>query len=549
MRYFTPLAPATLSLITLTLAGLTAAACSGTTTVVSSDGPATAAPDDAAAPVDAAPIDPSTQGDPTSKDTPAPPLVKGLAITDVAVLQGVTVPVVTAGAAVPKAERNAPVVTGRGGLVRVYVSPGSGYQPTAVTAQLRLVSGTTRLATLEDTKTIKAASTEGAAESTFNFEVTADQLPAGVTYQVFLTDPKGVVPTGPATARFPNDGGVQSLEVEAAGALQLVVVPIVYNADGSGRTPDVSPAQLAKYKQSFMARYPVTDVSVTARAPWDYAGAISANGSGFSQVLQAITSLRRADGAADDVYYYGAFAPKATFSQYCGGSCVTGLSTVVTSASASNAFLRASVGVGFSGDGSVRTATHEVGHAHGRSHAPCGGASGVDQDFPYSDGSIGVWGYDILTKTLLDPGVTNDLMGYCENEWVSDYTFAALFDRVAQVNGGSPSAASSFTGRSTAPVARPVFATPRTFRTATLDGRGNATWSGEMDLEREPDGGETREVTFQSAAGQALGAATAHFYPYDHLPGGMLVMPAAPRTTTAGWRAVKIPGVARSLPR
>ena len=38
---------------------------------------------------------------------------------------------------------------------------------------------------------------------------------------------------------------------------------------------------------------------------------------------------------------------------------------------------------------SVNTAAHEVGHAHGREHAPCGGAQSTDPSFPYSNGGIG----------------------------------------------------------------------------------------------------------------------------------------------------------------
>ena len=53
-----------------------------------------------------------------------------------------------------------------------------------------------------------------------------------------------------------------------SGTLKVVIVPVKYNADGSGRTPDVSAAQLARYKQMFMARYPAAEVDVTARAPW-----------------------------------------------------------------------------------------------------------------------------------------------------------------------------------------------------------------------------------------------------------------------------------------
>ena len=87
---------------------------------------------------------------------------------------------------------------------------------------------------------------------------------------------------------------------------------------------------------------------------------------------------------------------------------MSGLSPVVTNPTDSAS--RGSVGLGFTGDGSAGTMAHEVGHAHGRSHAPCGGASGVDPGFPYSGGAIGTWGYSAATKQLMDPAQTKDVM-------------------------------------------------------------------------------------------------------------------------------------------
>ncbi|HSO31010.1 MAG TPA: M66 family metalloprotease, partial [Labilithrix sp.] len=456
-----------------------AAACSGGTTIYKTV-PAEAPPEETPTPGEPA-TDPSTEGDPTSKDTPAPPLAKGLAITEIAFFQGVKVPVVTAGKAVGKAARNAPVVTGRPALVRVYVSPGEGFAPGVVTAELRLVDGTTRLPALKDTKTINSDSTDETLASTFNFEIPAETLSAGLSYQVLLTAKGGEVPKGAVGARFPTDGGVQAIEDEPSGKLKIVVVPVQYDADGSGRLPDVSAAQLALYKQTFMARYATTDVEITARAPWSYPSTVSANGNGFSALLNAVTNLRKSDGAAADVYYYGAFAPRSSFNTYCGGGCVTGLSTVVESAK--TAFLRASVGVGFAGEDAANTAAHEVGHAHGREHAPCGGASGTDPDFPYSGGTIGVWGYNILDKTFLSPTKGKDMMGYCPNEWVSDYTFKALFDRVAAVNGRAVSAGTG--GNAQAPSA-PSKGSPQTYRMAMLDADGSVAWGGDIELDEEP---------------------------------------------------------------
>lgn len=509
----------------------------------------------------AEPTDPTTTTDPTDKDAPAPPLVSGLSITGIAVFQAIKVDVVKAGKVVAKSARNAPVVVGRPALVRVYVKSDSSYDGSEVSAELRLVDGTTRLPILKDAKSISGESTDADPESTFNFEVPAGSLPDGVTYQVFLTSKGGKVPTGAHAGRFPKDGGVQALDAQASGKLKIVVVPVKYDFDGSGRTPDVSAAQLERYRTTFMGQYAASEVEVTARAAWSYTSQISGNGAGFSAVLNAITNLRKADKAANDVYYYGALAPTSSFSTFCQGGCVTGLSTVVESPK--SAFLRASVGVGFPGQDSVNTAAHEVGHAHGREHAPCGGAQSTDPDFPYSNGGIGVWGYDLNTKKLISPTKGRDFMGYCPNEWVSDYTFTALFDRIAAVNGnaisgltgGTTSSASGSSAQANvqaSQVAR-AFQAPQTFRMANVAADGSITWGGEMDLDEEPGDGVAHEVTYTDGSGQSLGTNTARFYRYDHLPGGVLMVPPASKVAMLAadaaharvaqtWSSVRITG-------
>ena len=56
-----------------------------------------------------------------------------------------------------------------------------------------------------------------------------------------------------------------------------------------------------------------------------------------------MVSLRRRDRVADDVYYYGVFAPQSNFESFCRRGCVTGLSGLVDNAG--DSFLRASVGL------------------------------------------------------------------------------------------------------------------------------------------------------------------------------------------------------------
>ena len=66
---------------------------------------------------------------------------------------------------------------------------------------------------------------------------------------------------------------------------------------------------------------------------------------------------------------------------------------------------------------------HELGHNLNLLHAPCGGAGSPDGRFPYRDGSSGVWGYDVATGVVIDPALYKDVMGYCNPDWVSDYSF------------------------------------------------------------------------------------------------------------------------------
>ena len=71
----------------------------------------------------------------------------------------------------------------------------------------------------------------------------------------------------------------------------------------------------------------------------------------------------------------------------------------------------------------ANTIAHELGHNLSLDHAPGCGTGLLDPDYPYEDGSIGGWGYDFLSKTLVSPG-TSDIMTYCDPQWISEYSFA-----------------------------------------------------------------------------------------------------------------------------
>jgi hypothetical protein len=494
-------------------------------------------------PTEPTPPAPPPSTAPPAPETPEPPpgrIARGLAVTEVAVFQAVKVPVMKDGELVKPNARKAPVVAKRPGILRVYVAPGSGWTPRPITAELRFVSGEQKIPVVRETKAISAASKEEDTQSTFNLEFPAESVPPGVTFQVSLTSPDGDDPekAGSSEARYPRDGKFADLDAELSGKLRVVIVPVKYDADGSGRTPAVSGAQLELYKKTMMRLYPTSEIEVTAHAPYPWNSQISSNGGGFASVLRAMTDLRQQDKVDKDVYYYGLLAPKASMAAYCGGGCVTGLSGVVDNPD--TAAMRASVGIGFEGQVSANTMAHEIGHAHGRNHAPCGGPAGPDPKFPYQGGGIGAWGYDIFAKTLISPAKGKDIMGYCRNEWVSDYTYNALFKRISAISVEKDIAKPSSVPKQAAH-----------YRVATVGESGELAWDGELNLDDDDDlrGGATRQATFLAESGAQLVSRTAKFIPFDHLPGGFVFVPKEHAIDTTNWKAVSIEGFAHALAR
>lgn len=475
------------------------------------------------------PNDPNAGVDATDPEAPKAPLASGLAVKDIAVYQGVKVLVVKDGKWV--SSRNAPVVAGRPALVRVFVTPDSSFlarSGKSVTAELRLESGSTKHPLVKDTKAISEASTDTDLESTFNFEVDPKLLTKDVTFSVALTMSGGETPGAASPARFPADGTQKNLSANVGGPLKITLVPIKYDYDGSGRTPDITAKQVELYRQTFMAMYPASEVEITVRTPYSWTSQIAGNGTGFSNVLRGVTELRQKERPAADVYYYGLLAPTSSFSSFCSGGCVTGLSTVVSNPTTS--YLRASVGVGFTGASSAKTMAHEVGHAHGREHAPCGDPEYVDPDYPYSGAQLGVWGYNILTRAFISPTKGRDLMAYCPNEWVSDYTFSALFDRISAISVPTTTKAGSSGGGSSSQA--------NVVRIATVAGDGAVSLDGANDI--TIDSPLTDGVDVEGVSG-------ARYFAFDHMPGGFLVLPKSAITTSI--KRLNINGLRPTLAR
>ena len=446
-------------------------------------------------------------GDPTARL----PLAAGVKITGISLYQGVGVPIMKDGEV---ADPNlAPIVSGKDALVRVFLETDDTYTPRDLLARVALTDADGTVSFTAQKAIAAGASVVTTLSTTLNVDVPGEDIKDGQTINVSVREiDKSAKQDGDTSgAAWPTDGD-QALQIEEPKPrMKLVLVPVEYNADGSGRLPDTSDAALQGYEALFEVMYPITGIDITVDDPLPYGGTVAAAGTGWSQLLNAVTQRRTDNGAAKDEFYFGLVAPAASFGAYCNMGCVAGLSWSVTSVPGMSA-QQAGTGIGFGGGEltySTYTAAHEVGHLFGRLHAPCGGPDGVDQNYPYSGGSIGVQGYDSTIAQLKGPAQYTDVMGYCQNVWISDYTYSGLFTRSEQI--------AALSGAKVTPPAD-----------------GNTTWlsvvqNSDGTVERGPSlesdvpiDGEPRTVELLDDSGAVVQTVHGSFVAYSDLGGGMI---------------------------
>ena len=429
-------------------------------------------------------------------DAPAA-VPQSLVLTGVDAYQVVQIPLIKDGARI--GTRNAPLIADRDALIRVAVKPDAGWKRKRVDATLTLTNSKGTTDKRIPLEIGPSGSITGAYESTFNFDVPKEQLTKDATWSVTIKVGEEQL------ARFPEEGS-DALGAVASGVLKVKLVPVKWDADGSGRVPDISSDMRDLYRANLMSLYPVKDVEISVRDPYAWSETVTAGGDGWESLLTAIVDLRNSESAESDVYYYGIFNPTASFYKYCDRGCVAGLSGV--NRDPTDAFGRGSIGLGYSDESSAKTMAHEIGHAHGRFHAPCGDVRGPDKKFPYSDGSIGVYGWNQTEKTLID-ATYSDVMGYCYPIWISDYTYKALYERIAYVSKPKD-------------IVKLAIA-PIRYRFIQVDRAGKLHW-GRTTITRNAPTSDPHTVTYEAADGSTQ-SVTGHYYPYGDEEGGYLVVP------------------------
>ena len=268
----------------------------------------------------------------------------------------------------------------------------------------------------------------------FNARIPGHVLQPGLEMVVEL-DPASALPLKPGSrTRFPASGRL-ALDVRDVLPMHLTIVPVLYHTEANRSTnPEIEAAtRNVAGTDSDGFRYardvlPIGDLNVKLREPY-YTFADTTE-SGAFQILREIRMLRHLE-AGEDEYYHGVYAwpndPDYSIwpngiGQLPGHASVSGAISAVSDA-----------------------LVHELGHNLSLPHAPCGTTGFLDPEFPYADGSIGVWGHrfkpgaETGVGRLFHPDAYKDLMSYCRPRWISDYNFTkALTFRLASSPAAFP---------------------------------------------------------------------------------------------------------------
>ncbi len=364
--------------------------------------------------------------------TIAPPKVD-LSIDSLEITQAVQTP-----------NNSVPLVAGRPAIVRVYAKYTGTTAPVSVTVSLTGARGGLALPPVTlGPQAVSAAPSRATYSSSFNLPLPTDWLSGTVTMTATV-DSEKIEDEADET----NNSATATLKFNSVPALNILIVPFNYTHTGS-INPGFYPAPTHDTISDFIKRtYPLSTINVTFHAALSFTGDL-----GYFDATQApywennqntglvdrVSALKSSEHLSDGglnapIVYYG------FVSTISGGHTwvplkdgfILGIGLIGSRVSAG---LDIPASLGLPADITSDTAAHEIGHNLGRLHAPCipppnplSDLQNIDPNYPEKTASIVQFGVDLSKGTVLNPSTTKDVMSYCEPQWVSDYTYKALYN-------------------------------------------------------------------------------------------------------------------------
>lgn len=327
-------------------------------------------------------------------------------------LLNLTIDGVTITQAVQTYSGTVPLVAGRDAYIRVFARAN---QTTSTTTSVRvnLFMGSTLVNTLTLTNSspVPMAPDQADLATSWNGVVPGQFIQPGLSFLADV-DPANTVVEGKETDNtFPASGTPAALDVRAVPPLKITFVPVIQRY-AKTLVGNVSTSNAENFLGDARRMLPLRDFDVQVHAPYTTSDSLELTSSDAnSEWLHALSEMDALRVAESSVRHYFGVVKVSYTSGIAGYGYIGGQAVVAWDYMPSGRTV----------------AAHELTHNFGRLHAPCGGVADQDPNFPNSDGSIGVYGYDLSTSTLRLPS-SPDLMGYCSNPWISDYNYVGVMN-------------------------------------------------------------------------------------------------------------------------
>ena len=215
--------------------------------------------------------------------------VRGASIQKITVYQSVAVPIAKEGEAISP---SLPILAGRKTLLRVFLDSSDDFVSRDIVGRLTLEHGEDDTTVHEVTFSLNGNWNESSLSSTMNFFLEEEDVTPSTTFHVELLE---VEPgfEGDESRRnnvvYPLEGMADLRAESMAKPLKVYMLPIKYNADGSGRTPNMTENRLNEFAEDMKALYPTGAVEFTLLPEKSWNQAIEPYGNGTSpRLLSAV---------------------------------------------------------------------------------------------------------------------------------------------------------------------------------------------------------------------------------------------------------------------
>ncbi|NJK79136.1 MAG: hypothetical protein HC876_05830 [Chloroflexaceae bacterium] len=269
---------------------------------------------------------------------------------------------------------------------------------------------------------VRPAPDRAVLDHSFLFELPSGFRDGNVTMIAVLNPDTDWRDRFPLETSYINNLAATSVSFENVPSPQLVVYRVIYAEDGGVHIPPT--AEVDQMIDWLRRAYPVRSVSAEYRAYFHGFARPSCGQVNSYLFSKKIWDIIFGTTPSFGARYYGMVSDTGSFMRGCAID-VPGL--VSSGPTGSGTW-----GWDFDGSYGDWYGGHELAHNYARGHANFCGAGG-GPSFPYSGGRISpvtsgdgaIYGFDIGNRAIYNPN-WRDLMTYCNNQWLSDFTYERL---------------------------------------------------------------------------------------------------------------------------